>query len=273
MVSAEPIKLNKMRKNSTLVIIAGAAGEIGSAYCQKVIESGIDCIGVIRNRAISIKSPLLREIKCDLSSQQSIVESFANVDFSLYKKVIYLHTIGQDKFESRGYPNIIPMETIPVDVYDTNVNTFKYLLRFLVSTINKSNSENGEAHTKIRIAIIAGVGDKHSPFVIESFCEAKFILRQYIRSYIEIYPKIVSGLSINVTSTITESALKVRRFANTEFWLTPLEVVDQSFKKLLSTTSKYSEIDIVKKSPEFFPEYYASNDVLYKKWSKETGIE
>ncbi len=260
------------KNNKMLVVIAGVAGEIGTEFCKVIIKKKIDCIGVVRNKKTGVESPFYKEVICELSDERQIEKAFLNVDFSNYKKIIFLHTIGVDQFDPRGYPpRVNPMNTIPPDVYNTNVNTFKYLLRYCVNKIKNNNSK--KIKTKFKVAIIAGVGDKHAPFVIESFCEAKFILRQYIQSFINLYPNWISGLSINVTSTITKSALTVRPYANTHFWLKPDEVVKKSTKDLLSFSNKYKEIDIVKKSPSFFQGYYENNKILYDKWSKETGIE
>lgn len=254
-----------------LVIIAGAAGEIGTAYINDLIEKGVECIGIIRNKQVEgIKSPLFRSIVCHLDNAQEIAQVFAEVDFSEYDQIIYLHTIGVDKFDPRGYPNIQPMNTIDADIYNTNVNSFKYLFRYCVARVRKVN--NSGKKLSLKNVIIAGVADKYTPFVIESFCEVKFILRQYIQSAVGLYPEWCSGLSINITSTITKSALAVRKFAETEFWLTPEEVVDRSVVELVLDTKGYNEIDIIKNSPQFIQGYYENNKVLYEKWSKETGI-
>jgi hypothetical protein len=263
-------------KNSknTLVIVAGAAGEIGTQYCKEIVERGVECIGVIRNKRIEFASPLLTPVICQLNQEQSIHDAFDKVDFSKYTRVIYLHTIGIDKFDPRGYPNIKPMETIPTDIYDTNVNSFKYLLRYCVSRINFINEKKSKKDkVAFKAAIVAGVADKYTPFVIESFCESKFILKQYIQSCIGLYPEWVSGLSINISSTITQSAIAVRPHADLKYWLEPSEVVSQSMNQLMSSARKYVEIDIIKKSPDFFTGYYQDNKVLYEKWSRETGVK
>jgi hypothetical protein len=259
---------------NTLVIVAGAAGEIGTQYCKEIVERGVECIGVIRNKRIEFASPLLTPVICHLNQEQSIHDAFDKVDFDNYARVIYLHTIGVDKFDPRGYPNIKPMETIPSDLYERNVNSFKYLLRYCVSRINFINQNKSKKDKiSLKIVIIAGVPDKYVPFVIESFCETKFILRQYIQSCISIYPEWVLGLSINITSTITESAIKMRPNADTKYWLEPSEVVAQSMNQLMSFARKYVEIDIIKKSPDFFTGYYQDNRALYEKWSRETGVK
>lgn len=260
-------------KNKKLVIIAGAAGEIGSEFCAQLAERHIDCIAVVRNKTLSITSPLVRSIQCNLDNQQEIEEKFRTVEFEMYDQVIYLHTIGVDKFDPRGYPSIHPMNTIDPEVYHTNVNSFKYLMRYCVQRIRNINLERKTKKTEFKIAIIAGVADKHAPFVIESFCEAKFILRQYIQSSVGLYPEWVSGLSINVTSTITKSALAVRPYADTKYWLTPQEVVAQSMNELVGEHAGYKEIDIIKNLPNFIEGYYENNPMLYEKWSRETGIK
>ncbi len=256
----------------TLVIIAGAAGEIGTEFCKQVTGKNIDCIAVIRNRQVLVTSPYLQSIVCDLSDERQIREKFSSVDFSKYSKVIYLHTIGNDKFDPRGYPNIRPMNTIDPDIYNTNVNSFKYLMRYCVYRIKNINLTQ-KAKIKIKIAKIAGVADKYAQFVIESFCEVKYILRQYIQSQVLLYPEWVSGLSINVTSTITRSALLVRKYADTTYWLSPEDVAKQSIDILVEDVEGYKEIDLIKHSPSFTKGYYEDNKQLYEKWSRETGIK
>lgn len=254
-----------------LVIVAGAPGEIGTAFCKKIITSKMDCIAIFRQHTIRLHSQHLKEVRCDLENLDNIKKSFKNIDFTAYSKIIYLHTIGVDKFDPRGYPKIKPMKTIDPQVYKTNVNSFKYLLRYCVSVLSEINKDK-KTKVKFRVAIIAGVADKYTPFVIESFCEAKFIIRQYIQSYINLYPKWISGLSINISSTITKSALRVRPHANTKYWLTPTQVVEKSFKTLTSKFNDYKEFDIIKSSPHFVKDYYINDALLYKKWSQETGM-
>lgn len=264
--------MNNIKKQKQLVIIAGVAGEIGTEFAQKLVSSNIETLGIIRNKPVAgIESPLLKTVACHLDNPEHVEQVFSQIDLASFDRVIYLHTIGVDKFDPRGYPHIQSMKTIDEDIYNTNVNTFKYLLRFLVKEVRTIRSTG--KNIELKTAIIAGVSDKYSPFVIEGFCEAKFILREYIRSYVERFPLWFSGLSINVTSTVTKSAVAVRPYANTEFWLTPKEVVDKSFSDLISNAKEYKELDLIKFSPEYADDYYENNEKLYTKWSKETGIK
>ncbi len=261
--------MNKNKK--TLVIIAGAAGEIGTEYVKAFIEKGLNTIGVIRNKRVEgVDSNLFESVTCDLRSIKNIEIVFSRINLKEYNQIVYLHTIGSDKFNPRGYPDIKPMKTIDEDIYDTNVNSFKYLLRYLVSKISVFNIE--ENNIKLKVVIIAGVSDRYTPFVIEPFCEAKFILREYVRSYVGRFPDWFSGLSVNITSTITKSALSVRPKADTKDWLSPKDVVTQSSDQITTMSKGYNEIDIIKYSGSFIQGYYENNKLLYDKWSKETGI-
>ena len=100
-----------------------------------------DCIGIIRNKEIEINSENFIQIKCDLCDEKQIESVFSDIDFQKYSEVIYLHSIGIDKFDPRGFPNVKPMETIDVSVYNTNVNSFKYLLRYCVKRIKDVNEK------------------------------------------------------------------------------------------------------------------------------------
>lgn len=260
--------MKKLEK--TLVIVAGAAGEIGTEFIKKTLSEGHSAIGIIRNTSVDIINDNFEIIQCALDKEIDIKEKFKNTNFSQYSNIIYLHTIGVDKFNPRNYPNVVKMATIDPDVYDTNVNSFKYLLRFLGHKIYELNQSGG--NIKLKTVAIAGTSDKYTPFVIEDFCEAKFIIRQYIQSYVSRFPEWFSGLSINVTSTITKSALAVRPFAKTDYWLTPKDVVDQSFEQFMNFKKGYKEIDLMKFSPNFVEGYYEDIDMLYTKWSAETGI-
>jgi hypothetical protein len=64
----------------------------------------------------------------------------------------------------------------------------------------------------------------------------------------------------------------VRPFAKTDYWLTPSDVVEQSYNEFIHFGSGYKEIDLMKFSPNFVEGYYEDIDMLYAKWSAETGI-
>ena len=256
----------------TCIIIAGATGDIGIEYVRACLsKKNIDVIALSQKRVLDMHNEKLIAMRLDLTDSHSIREAFGHIDLSKYDSILFLHTIGVDRYDPRGYPHIRKMSTIDPDVYDTNVNTFKYLLRYLTLTIKGINTKS-ERLVKFKAALIGGVPDKFAIFVIEDFCEAKNISRQYIRSMVDLYPNWASGLVINVSSTITRSALKVRPHANVTYWLTPLEVANRSVDELLQAGAGYKEINIFKESPGFKEGYYEDSQALYDKWSRETGI-
>jgi hypothetical protein len=254
----------------TCIIVAGAAGELGTEFCRVLAERTVDVVAVVRNRKLSITSPCITEIGCDLTDSVSIEKAFTGLDLSKYDHIIFLHTIGTDKFDPRGYPNISKMSTIDPDVYDTNVNTFKYPLRYLVATLRKINAGR-PVSIHFKAVLVGGVPDKYGPFVIEGFCEAKNLCREYIRSAITLNQEWVCGLAVNITSMVTKSACSVRPFADLTHWLVPEEVVEQSIGTLMAHAVGFNEIEIIKRSPEFKEGYYEDAKALYEKWSRETG--
>lgn len=259
------------KNKKILVIVAGAAGEIGEAYCRRISDLGIDVIGVVRNHRVEgVLSENFRQVHCQLDNSEMIRKVFDEIDIESYRSIIFLHSIGMDKFNPRNYPDISKLKTIDSDVYDTNVNSFKYLFRYLTKRVLSINSVRKEM--VLKTAVISGVADMYAPFVIEDFCEAKLILRGYIRSYVDKYPDLFSGLSINITSTLTKSAAQVRPHADKSDWLSPDEVVSNSIGELLSIEFGYKEINLIKPSKRFIEGYYENEKLLYEKWVKETGF-
>lgn len=187
--------------------------------------------------------------------------------FKKYDRVIFIHSIGVDKFENQNYPNIEVLETIDKEVYHSNVNTYKYLAASLVEKLRREHESGSK--TKLTLSMIGSVADKHGIIFLTSFTESKHIVRSYIRTAVERFPWVISGLIINISSTVTKSALKVRPHADTTYWLKPEETVDESLPALLDKgRTGYKEIDIYKEHPEMDENYYRDPDKIFKRWSK-----
>ncbi|HEY1041704.1 MAG TPA: hypothetical protein VGE63_03205 [Candidatus Paceibacterota bacterium] len=249
-----------------LIIIVGANGEIGTEYINSLKTNlNIEILAVTLSKPYH--DPSINNIRVDVRDYEAIEQALAHINLQDYLRVIYLHSIGTDVFEWTNYPQKLYRKTIPESVYDSNVNTFKYLLRYLSEKLKRTNTE-------LKVVQIAGVADKYGFMVIESFHECKKITRAYARDLCDLYPNI-SGLTINITSCITKSALEVRPFADTsKGWLTPQEVVSESISSILSSECGYQEINILKPLPSFNPqEYYENQDRIYEKWAKEIGIK
>jgi nucleoside-diphosphate-sugar epimerase len=115
----------KHTEKGVLVIVAGAAGEIGTEFIKKIISENYNVVGIIRNSKVAIDHDNFETIQCSLDKDIDIQEKFDHLDLGRYSYVIYLHTIGVDKFNPRNYPNDVKMKNNDPDLYDTTVNSFK----------------------------------------------------------------------------------------------------------------------------------------------------
>lgn len=248
------------------IIIAGANGEIGKEFINKFLQKN-KILAISKHEISAIIHPNLKQVVVDLTNPKSLEESFLKFDPSDYERIIFIHSIGRDMFENTNYPKIEPLNTINPAVYASNVNTYKYLAKLLIKKIGVARKTKP---VKLKIVMIGSVADKYGLLVMTSFSESKNIIRSYIKDAVKIFPW-VSGLAINVSSTITKSAIEVRPHANTKYWLTPKEVVDRSWKEVLSHSywNRYKEINIYKKDPEFNNEYYFDDKAVFDKWTKD----
>ncbi len=256
--------MNRVVKLKTLFIIGGASGEIGAEFVRRLIVSQ-QVIGISRENELDISSTNLRWLHFDLANPNETYKIVERMDFSKFARVVFIHSIGIDKFENIDYPRIDKIETIDPVVYNSNVNTYKYFATALIKKLGQERK--GGAKTQLTLAMIGSVADKHGLIFLTSFSESKNIVRGYMRDAVGRYPWVTS-LAINISSTITKSALKIRPHADTTYWLTPQEVVKKSLSTLLETTQGYKEINLYKKDPQYEPDYYTNNDKVFRRWSK-----
>ncbi len=248
-----------------IIVIAGASGEIGTAFVRKFVNR-FPVIGISRTSKSREIHKNLSWIHVDLTKPIEVEKAFSDLDFSAYEKVILLHNVGLDKFENVNFPLIEPLRTIDEKVYDSNVNTYKYIASLFISKIEKERVRGSK--TELVLSSLAGVADKHGMIFLTSFVESKNIVRMYMQNATREFPW-VSALVINVTSTVTKSALLVRPYAKIDStWLLPQEVAEEAVPKLLRKKKGYSEVDIIKHDPHF-DDYYKSNKRMFKKWSRE----
>jgi short-subunit dehydrogenase len=245
------------------IIIAGANGEIGQAFINRFIPNN-KIIAISRYKASKINHPNLDSVVVDLTKPRDLEKAFLDFNPTKYKEIILIHSIGRDKFENQNYPKIDPLETIDPSVYASNVNTYKYIARLLIKKVKIARKIKP---VKLRLVTIGSVADKYGLLVITSFSESKNIVRSYMRDAAALFPWI-SALVINISSTVTKSALEVRPFSDTTYWLTPKEVVERSWKKILRQFNHYEEIDIYKNDPKFRRDYYFDDKKVFDRWVK-----
>ena len=250
--------------NKTLFIIAGASGEIGTEFVKR-FASDFRVIAISRKKETGPTFPNLSWIHIDLTDPDKVNEAFSKMGFTEYKRVVLIHAIGSDKFENIHYPKIEAIKTIDKKVYGSNVNTYKYIALALIKKISLERKAGSK--TKLVLSMIGSVADRYGIVFLTSFSESKNIVRSYIQ-YVVKEHHWISGLVINISSTITKSALKVRPHADTKYWLKPAYVVRHSAASLLHVKSGYREIDIFKEDPNYESDYYVNNDKIFKRWSK-----
>ena len=191
----------KLTKNQTkdLIIIAGVTGEIGidfaNYYSKEYRVIGISRTGMQKDY------DNFEMLNMDLLNPEDVVEKLDTIDFDGVCNVTVLHSIGVDKFENTNYPKIEPINTIDEDVYNSNVNTFKNLVRPLIEKIEELREDGNRI--KLKLSMIASIADKHDVLMLTSFSESKNIVRSYMRNISNNFSW-VSAFVINVSSTVTK---------------------------------------------------------------------
>lgn len=249
----------------TLVIVGGAGGDVGKAFVRWLCKK-CSVIGVTRDSKPEIADKNLSWVNCDLTNPAEVANFVSGINLGDFAKVVLIHVAGKDKFENTRFPIIDPLPTIDEEIYGSNVNTYKYLAGELIRRVDAERKRNPKL--KLVLSTVAGVAEKYGMIFLTSFVECKNIIRQYIRDAASLYPW-VSGFVMSTSSMKTKSALLVRPYADTTYWLTPEEVAEKCLPALLRKKRGYSEMEIIKPNPRFEDDYYRNNQKMFEKWSRE----
>lgn len=245
-----------------LVIIAGATGEIGKLFSKYFADKGDEVFTLSRNSRLNFNHKNIKHFHVDLENYNGTYDLFSKISYAKYRKITFIHSIGLDKFENINYPKMDVLQTIDPSVYSSNVNTFKIPVSIMFSFIKRE-----QIKPSLQLFMIGSVADKYEMPFLRSFSESKNIVRQYMRNLSENNTWIRS-LVINISSTVTESALMIRPYSDTKFWLNPNEVFDFSVQNLSKESGAYREEDIYKENPDFSEEYYYDHPRIFKRWNK-----
>lgn len=249
-------------KERQLTIIAGATGEIGKLFSKYFADRGDEVFTLSRTSNLDFNHKNIKHFHVDLESYDDSYNLFSKINFSNYTKINFIHSIGLDKFENKNFPEMEVLQTIDPVVYSSNVNTFKIPVSIIFSFLRKENIK-----PKFKLFMIGSVADKYEMPFLRSFSESKNIVRQYMRNLSK-NNSWVNSLVVNISSTVTKSALMIRPYSDTEFWLSPEEVFEFSIEKLLEKNRSYKEEDIYKSNPEFDETYYYDYPRIFKRWRK-----
>ena len=157
-----------MTKNNgeQLVIISGASRGIGKSfadYYKSRENSFVIGLGRSNKQGITI---------LDLLDEPTVNNFVSKLDLNKFNDLIYMHTVGIDKFEPDGKPHIDrDSDGIDDEVYSSNVTTFLNLAEPLVDKIKLFK-------TPTTIIQIGAIGDIYNVPFWQSFTRSKNIVRK-----------------------------------------------------------------------------------------------
>lgn len=243
-----------------LYLVAGARRGIGKTFANYFrSKNDGDVMGFSRKQIGLCK-------QLDFLNVENVENLVGGINFNKFEKIVYLHSIGIDKFEPEGKPQIdLDKDGIDDEVYGTNVVAFRNLADLLV----KQSKEKDLALTLINIGSISDIFDV--PYW-QSFTRSKNIVRQYMKANSS---DRINGLMLNISSTLdVDAEVYARKFANTTYWQTESELLNK-VKPLfeINLNSNYAEFDFFKHNPNFKSDYFTNLPELLKTWKKDMGYE
>ncbi len=242
-----------------LILIAGATGGIGNAFYQYFVKQPHNqCLGIGRKEGYGPG-----HIKLDLLNAEKVKETVEQMDLQNTSEILCIHTIGIDKFEFSGKPDIDQDgDGIDDEVYASNVRTFTNLAHPLI-----------DRSLKMKIAVhfvgVASISDIYKVPFWQSYSRSKDELRKFMRQT----PSNVRGTMLNVSSVNTNLEQYHRPFAERTYWLYPDDLVTKAIPLIERTGIKYVEADIFNPSPDYTPDYFTNHQKLLAKWLKEMGFK
>lgn len=227
-------------RKKTLVIITGSNGKLGKAYFEKFENKGYSMLTIGRTG-----NP---DFKVDLLNKKRVLEKLQKYDFSIYKKVIFIHPVGKFKFEKED-------GVLDIELFKSNVETFTCIFDYLLNL-----------DVEIVVVCFGSISDKYNVPFWRSYTYAKNFLRKLLK-----YNKYhnVKSLFVNVSTVDTGNENKLRPHGKKKYWLSVGEVVEETFTKITKISEKFEEVDVFKYNPEFDPSYYSNKNAILQKWKDE----
>lgn len=237
--------------NTKVVIISGITSRMGvesKNYFERI--GGFDVYGLTSSKEKVNDSIFFAQ----LLDYSSIDQAIANVNLDRYEEVYVIHSVGPFLFED--YPESLSYEDIEVnrDIYSENYDTFVNFYKAVKRHIKKQ---------PVTWVAFGSVSDRYNIPFWKSYSVAKNDLRKFMDS---IKGEKSNCVMINVSSTEKEEE---RPFADKSYWLSCVEVINNSMPYVLLSDVFWIELDIIKPSPNFVLGYYQDHKAIKKKWSKE----
>jgi hypothetical protein len=249
-------------EKSDLVLIAGASRGIGKAFYEHYSSrDDVECVGISRSGIDGL-------VQCDLLDKDVIERTLNVFDWGKVKSLLYIHSVGFDKFEPDGKPEkgLDNGEGIDKEVYESNVETFFNIYSSLESKLKGS--------IPVTYCCIGAVADRYEVPYWQSFTRSKDCLREHLMKECNAERKAVF---LNVGSTLDETGNKFGRVnADTTYWQNPDDLVAKSvplIDNMKHIEKKYVEADFFEFNPNYTPDYFTNHEKLYETWQKDLGYE
>jgi NADP-dependent 3-hydroxy acid dehydrogenase YdfG len=238
-----------MNSDDTRIIIAGATSGIGLRYLNYFLTQEYETIGLTSSE----KKETATIHKLDLMDATACTY-FINSQKTEKRNTIYLHIIGQDKFEDYG-PNLETFNhEVDNEIYSSNVTTLQNFANPLISKCKKEESN-------LKIVNIASISDQFLVPYWYSYSFSKNKVREYLKE--ESQQEHISSLVINVSSVITEKEILGRPFGDISTWLDLDSLLTGSISNILSKNEKYQEMDIYKPLKDWNESFFTDTKRVY----------
>jgi len=260
-MNEEKINYNK------LIIISGTSRGIGKYFLQHYSnQENMKTIGISRTK----NHPNIQSL--DLYNADVTKQFVEELSLEGLEKIIYIHSIGIDKFEPFGKPNIDKdNDGIDDEVYATNVTTFMNVAKPLIEETSKRN-------IPLNIVNIGSISDNNSStsdkYVLfwQSFSKSKNIIRNYIKMDNH---QNVRGVFLNVSTVLADNEMYARKLADTTYWLPVEDLIKDAVPYINNFNSpniKCMELNFLNHSPKYTSDYYTNLPELYKIWQRDMGL-
>ena len=253
--------MNKENNYKQLVIISGASRGIGKYFLEhySILENN-KTIGISRTK----NNPIITSL--DLYDANATRQFIENTPLEGIEKTIFIHSIGIDKFEPYGTPNIDKdNDGIDDEVYATNVTTFMNIAKPLIEETSKIN-------IPLNIVNIGSISDRYNVPFWQSFSKSKNIVRNYVKADNH---KNVRGMFLNVSTVLADNEMYARKLADTTYWL-PVENLIKNAVPYIDNFNnkniKFMELDFFNHSPEYTSDYFTNLPKLYRTWQRDMGF-
>lgn len=247
--------------NKKFALIAGASRGIGKAFYDHYRQEKVKTLGISLSGSPGLE-------KHDLLDENATYRLVKDLDLQGVDSIVYLHSVGIDKFEPDGKPCIDhDGDGIDDEVYASNVTTFLNLAEPLIDKVKGTS-------TQLTIVNIGSVSDIFKVPYWQSFSRAKNKVRQFART---LHHGSIKSVMLNVSSTLDDEGRTYgRKCADTTYWQTARELCEKShglIELVKDQDAPYVEADFFKPDPKFRPDYFTDLPRLYKSWQRDMGFE